>query len=207
MSQRSSTEQRIPPTHGVTLRRPGQGPQGERNLRGVSDWIVRDATVDDFEAWREVFASVAAEGLWIGAEDVPPAEDMRVAFEARVRDPDRLFLVADAGRVVGALKADFVLRGVLEPGMELAPEWRGRGVGSALMERCIAWAKEKGAHKLMLEVWPHNAPAFALYEKFGFVREGVLRRHWRRRNGELWDLVVMGLVLDNNAAGSPHSAS
>jgi len=30
---------------------------------------------------------------------------------------------------------------------------------------------------------------------FGFQREGLLRRHYRRRNGELWDTVVMGLPL------------
>jgi RimJ/RimL family protein N-acetyltransferase len=44
-------------------------------------------------------------------------------------------------------------------------------------------------------VWPHNDRAIALYEKLGFVEEGRLRRHYRRRNGELWDAVVMGLVL------------
>lgn len=176
-----------------------------RMVRRMSDWVVRDATPGDFDAWRAVFAEVAAEGCWIGAEQAPPADKMRPAFEARVEDPDRLFLVADAGRVVGALKADFVLRGVLEIGMELVPEWRGRGVGSALMDRCIAWAKGRDAHKIMLEVWPHNAAAIALYEKFGFVHEGRLRRHWRRQNGELWDLLVMGLILDADASGGPQS--
>lgn len=133
---------------------------------------------------------------------------MRPAFEARLQDPERLFLVAEAdGAVVGDLKGDFVLRGVLELGMALASEWRGRGIGSALMTRCIEWAREHGAHKIMLEVWPHNTAAIALYEKFDFQREGLLRRHWRRTNGELWDLFVMSLVLDNDAPGSPYSAS
>lgn len=170
----------------------------------MTDWVVRDATTEDFDAWRAVFAAVAAEGRWIGSEHAPPADTMRSAFEARVQDPNRLFLVADAGGVVGALKADFVLRGVLEPGMELLPPWRGRGVGSALMEGCVEWARAHDAHKIMLEVWPHNAAAIALYEKFGFVHEGRLRRHWRRQNGELWDLLVMGLVLDADAPGSSH---
>lgn len=81
----------------------------------------------------------------------------------------------------------------------------GPGAGSALMERCIAWAKEHDAHKIKLEVWPHNAAAIALYEKFGFVHEGRCRRHWRRANGELWDMLVMGLILDSDSPGSPHA--
>jgi RimJ/RimL family protein N-acetyltransferase len=32
-------------------------------------------------------------------------------------------------------------------------------------------------------------------EKFGFERQGVLRAHHRRQNGELWDTIVMGRLL------------
>jgi RimJ/RimL family protein N-acetyltransferase len=38
--------------------------------------------------------------------------------------------------------------------------------------------------------------ARALYEKYGFVQEGYLRRQYPRKNGEIWDAVVMGLLLD-----------
>lgn len=167
---------------------------------------MRDATRADFDEWRAVFAGVAAEGLWIGAEQAAPAESMRSGFRARVEDPNRLCVVAVAnGAVVGSLHGDFVLPGVWEPGMWIAPEWRGRGIGTALMDACLSWSARHGVHKLMLEVWPHNVAAIALYEKFGFEREGLLRRHWRRENGELWDLLVMGLVLDADAPGSPHA--
>jgi RimJ/RimL family protein N-acetyltransferase len=80
--------------------------------------------------------------------------------------------------------------------MQVARSHRGRGIGSALLEASIEWARQAGAHKVALEVWPHNEAAIALYEKFGFEREGYLRKHWRRRSGELWDSVVMGLVLE-----------
>jgi RimJ/RimL family protein N-acetyltransferase len=46
-----------------------------------------------------------------------------------------------------------------------------------------------------LEVWPHNTAAIALYRRVGFVEEGRKRRHYRRRNGELWDAVLMGMEL------------
>jgi RimJ/RimL family protein N-acetyltransferase len=63
------------------------------------------------------------------------------------------------------------------------------------MQRCVDWARDQGIHKLALQVWPHNDAAIRLYEKFGFEREGVLRAHYRRQNGELWDAIVMGLLL------------
>jgi putative acetyltransferase len=53
-----------------------------------------------------------------------------------------------------------------------------------------------------LELWPHNRAARRLYERAGFVEEGRRRRHYRRRSGELWDSVVMGLVLDETSPGS-----
>ena len=88
--------------------------------------------------------------------------------------------------------------------MAVIDGWRGRGVGSQLMEAALGWAKDQDAHKIELEVWPHNTGALRLYEKFGFVAEGRLRRHWRRANGELWDSIPMGLVLDETSPGSPH---
>lgn len=69
------------------------------------------------------------------------------------------------------------------------------------MDAAVGWARESGLHKLVLQVWPHNERARALYRKFGFVEEGYLRRHYRRRNGQLWDAVMMGLVLDESSLG------
>ena len=60
----------------------------------------------------------------------------------------------------------------------------------------------RAVHKVTLTVWPHNGRAIALYRKFGFEVEGRLVRHHRRRNGELWDVLSMGVVLDTSSSGS-----
>ena len=49
--------------------------------------------------------------------------------------------------------------------------------------------------KLELHVFPHNEAAIALYESFGFEREGYRKRHYRRRDGYV-DAILMALVLD-----------
>jgi RimJ/RimL family protein N-acetyltransferase len=157
---------------------------------------VRRARLGDVPAMTEQYAAVAAEGRWIGAEVVDPA-DRSDRLRASVAGADEGVFVAEVdGGLVGQISVSLRPYGVCELGMLVAAGWRGRGVGTALVRTGLDWAREAGAHKVALQVWPHNEAAIGLYRKFGFVEEGRLRRHYRRRNGELWDAVVMGLLLD-----------
>jgi ribosomal protein S18 acetylase RimI-like enzyme len=94
----------------------------------------------------------------------------------------------------GAEHADF--------GMAVAAAHRGLGVGGALLDAAVAWCRAAALSKINCQVWPHNGAALALYRSRGFLVEGRLRRHWRRRNGQLWDAITMGLVLDESSPGS-----
>jgi RimJ/RimL family protein N-acetyltransferase len=162
----------------------------------ATEVVVRPAREPDLDAIVELFAEVAAEGRWIGSEAPLDRDRRRRRLAETLVSQDAVMLVAEAGgRIVGELGMELARYGVAELGMLVADGWRGRGVGSALLREGIAWARGAGAHKVALQVWPHNAAAIALYEKFGFQREGLLRRHYRRRNGELWDAIVMGLLL------------
>ncbi|MDQ1444372.1 MAG: hypothetical protein QOI20_836 [Acidimicrobiaceae bacterium] len=188
------------------------------------DIVVRPAEAGDFDAWMDVFEQVAAEGKWIGTE-LPIDRDARQAgFERTLADDNAVNLLAvdrasvdrasaspsgegegeGEGQVVGHLFLAVAAYGVADLGMAILEQYRGRGVGSLLMAAGIEFARDHGAHKIALQLWPHNAGAQALYEKFGFEVEGRLRRHLPRRNGELWDAVVMGLVLDHDRPGSPY---
>jgi putative acetyltransferase len=151
---------------------------------------VRLARDEDRLPLARVFAAVAEERDAIGTE--PPVD---VEARAASWDLDGTFVAVGGGEVVGSLHVAHSSRGVGELGMALTREWRGRGVGSALMDAAIAWARAQGMHKLSLGVWPHNAAAIALYRKYGFVEEGRRIKHARRQSGELWDIVEMGLLL------------
>ncbi|HET9015160.1 MAG TPA: ribosomal protein S18-alanine N-acetyltransferase [Thermomicrobiaceae bacterium] len=65
----------------------------------------------------------------------------------------------------------------------VAPEHRGRGLGELLLVHLFDEALRRGAEWVTLEVRVSNAPAQALYEKYGFTRQGV-RRHYYSDNGE-----------------------
>jgi RimJ/RimL family protein N-acetyltransferase len=151
---------------------------------------VRAARDEDRLPMAVVFAAVAEERDGIGTE--PPVD-----IEARAASwtLDGTFVALAGTELIGSLHVGRSTHGYGEIGMAIAREWRGRGVGSALMVAGIDWARGQGLHKLSLSVWPHNAAAIALYRKYGFVEEGRHIKQYRRQSGELWDSVDMGLLL------------
>jgi len=158
---------------------------------------VRPAREEDIDAMVDLLAAVAEEGRWIGTEAPVDRERRRRRYAEDLQRDNTVVLVADAGgQLVGELGLILARYGVADLGMLVAAGWRQRGVGSALLRAGIDRARQAGAHKIALQVWPHNRAAIALYERFGFQREGRLRRHYRRRSGELWDAIVMGLPLE-----------
>ena len=54
--------------------------------------------------------------------------------------------------------------------MYLVPEARGKGIGKALMNKCIEFATENGYNQVYLETMPELSNAIHLYEKFDFKR-------------------------------------
>jgi len=158
----------------------------------MAAFTVRAATEADARAMAELFAAVAAERTGIASE--PPVDvGERAARFARTAGGS---LVAVAGaQLVGVIHVEASPHGFGELGMLVHRDWRGRGVGSALLREAIVRARGQGLHKLCLEVFAHNEAAIALYRKAGFVEEGRRARQYRRASGELWDAIVMGLAL------------
>jgi RimJ/RimL family protein N-acetyltransferase len=162
--------------------------------------VIRPAASADLDRVIDLLWTVAAEGLWLGTQ-IPFDRDVRRAAMADlVEGRGGALFVADAGNstepdVVGDISVGLASYGVADIGMLLAQSWRGRGLGTALLETGLEWAAGAGAHKAALEVWPHNEAGLALYRKMGFVEEGRKRRHYRRSNGEIWDAILMGRPL------------
>ena len=140
----------------------------------------------------ELFAAVAAERDGIATEPPVDVGDRAAVFAKSAAGT----LVAMAGdQVIGMIHVEASRHGFGEFGMLVDRDWRGRGVGAALVRAAIGLAREQGLHKLSLEVFAHNAAGIALYRKCGFVEEGRRIRQYRRASGELWDTIVMGQAL------------
>jgi RimJ/RimL family protein N-acetyltransferase len=158
----------------------------------VAEFQVRPARAQDARAMAQLFAAVAQERDGIATE--PPVDiDERTAVFARATDGAAVAVAG--GQLVGMITVEVSRHGFAQLGMLVARGWRGRGVGSALLQAVIDWARGRGLHKLCLEVFAHNTAAIALYRKAGFTEEGRRVRQYRRASGELWDSILMGLAL------------
>jgi putative acetyltransferase len=162
--------------------------------------LVRAAAEDDLDEVVDQTWVVAAEGRWLGTEVPFDRAARRQRLSSMLCAEFSTLLVADTGPeggpgIVGHISVSLAPYGVADIGMLVRDDWRGKGIGTALLAAAISWASAAGAHKIALEVWPDNTAALRLYRRAGFVEEGRKRRHYRRRNGELWDSVLMGLAL------------
>ena len=72
-------------------------------------------------------------------------------------------------------------------------EW-GRGIGSALLEKCISFAKDNEIEIINLDTRSDNFRAISLYKKFGFVKIGRMPA-FSKINGEYIDADLMYLDL------------
>jgi [ribosomal protein S18]-alanine N-acetyltransferase len=68
---------------------------------------------------------------------------------------------------------------------------QGRGVGRALLSENLRQVANAGAKAMFLEVAKDNAPALALYERFGFVKVGERAGYYRRADGTRATALVM----------------
>jgi RimJ/RimL family protein N-acetyltransferase len=158
----------------------------------MAEFGVRAARADDARAMAELFAAVAAEHDGIATE---PPVDVSEATAAFARSADGALVAVGDGTIVGMIHIEASRHGFGEFGMLVDRAWRGRGVGSALVQAAIDRARGQGLHKLCLEVFPHNTAALALYRKCGFTEEGRRVKQYRRASGELWDTIVMGRLI------------
>ncbi|HEX6490248.1 MAG TPA: GNAT family N-acetyltransferase [Gaiellaceae bacterium] len=172
----------------------------------MRDVIIRRARPADASALVELGRAVGAEpeGWLITAGDWRGRGDERRYLRAVRRSSQAAVFVAESdGEIVGRLSlvrdSHPASPHVADLGLMVAAGHRRRGIGRALLEQAVEWAKEERIEKLELHVFPHNEPAIRLYERFGFEREGVRRGHYRR-GGELLDAVLMAYRLDGSTS-------
>lgn len=155
--------------------------------------------LEHIAGFREALGSVARERAYLAHLDTPSLEWATDFITNTVAKDHAQFVAVEAGTVVGWCdilpnpRPGFQHSGSV--GMGVLREWRGHGLGEALLAACIEKASAKGLTRIELEVFSDNAPAIALYRKLGFVEEGLKRRA-RILDGRTQDLLVMARLKD-----------
>jgi putative acetyltransferase len=161
---------------------------------------VRPAEPADAAAIVALAQEVSAEPEgWMIWNEWRGAGDERRYLRAVRRHPDAAVFVAEIeGEIVGRLSlsrdAHPASRHVADLGLMVDARFRRRGVGRALLEAAVSWARRNDVSKLELHVFPWNTAAIALYESFGFEREGYRKGHYLRTDGYA-DAILMALAV------------
>jgi len=118
-------------------------------------------------------------------------------FRGLMRRPSAALFVAEVhGEVVGYSVAWYAADEAELGDLAVHPEWRGRGIGAALLRHNVSEAVRRDIRFVYLEVREGNAAARQLYESAGFEIVGVRRKYYAEPPE---DAVVMRLVLHDSA--------
>lgn len=176
-------------------------------LRDGREALLRAAQPEDAEALIRHVRMLLEDGAGqVGLPDelALTPEQEREWIRAHFEQPGWVAVLVEVdGQIAGLLHFEngprrrIAHRGTL--GMGVLRQYRGLGVGAALMRALIEWAeREPLLEKLCLAVLADNAPAMALYRKFGFVEEGRRKREIRRGDGDYVDDILMARFLDDS---------
>lgn len=157
---------------------------GKRDVRWerTDGYVLRLARREDVGAYLDGFEALDPEAARLtGSAPSYPREAVRDFFLRCVDDPTRydLLVIAPDGRVVGESvinEIDWEARSANFRICLFGPAARGRGLGTwaTCLTRDLA-LDELGLHRLSLDVFSINPRARHVYERAGFVVEGVLR--------------------------------
>jgi len=157
----------------------------------LRDLLIRHCEPEDYEAVHRVYSSPRAMAGTLGV----PFSWAQEVREELIRDGSFPLVACVGDEIVGQLTLSVYTgprtRHSGHFGIAVRDDWQGKGVGAALMEACLDLADNRlGLTRLDLRVYVDNAPAIALYKKFGFEIEGTNKR-FAYRNGEYVDAHVM----------------
>lgn len=166
--------------------------------------VVRSVTLDDAAAVLDFLrATAATTDQILSYPDEFPAtvEEERAKLAAMIDDPGALMIVAHhKDTTVGCASIGAHARRRMAHtaslGLSAAAAWRGRGVGTILMQVLLDWARaQPRIEKACLSVWETNAVGRRLYERLGFAYEGRRTGQCRQADGTYVDELFMGLWL------------
>jgi ribosomal protein S18 acetylase RimI-like enzyme len=153
---------------------------------------------EHIEGYAAAVDGVARERQYLAFLEGPPLERARAFVQANQERNLPHFVALVEGRVVGWCdiasleRPIFAHSGVL--GMGVIAEYRGNGIGNALLRSVLESAKARGLTRIELTVREKNLAALTLYRKVGFRVEGIKQKAVRL-DGEYENLIFMAVLF------------
>jgi len=135
---------------------------------------LRSARPDDAAAIIAAVRSSSQERSYVLMEVYGKDAPSQRAYIEQLDAEHNLFLVATVNeQLVGILALlDFLVCSLPGPclsvGVHIVRDWRGRGIGSAMLRYALRWAKEHRYHRLEADIFTTNERSVHLFDKAGF---------------------------------------
>jgi ribosomal protein S18 acetylase RimI-like enzyme len=167
--------------------RPARWPADEHGLANLSTDYVTDRIYrlhrEPFAFWlrEEVLAASRHRGFPSLATELP-----------KIRGAEHVVVAAAAGTILGIVVANLEAwnRRVRVEELHVAPLARRQGIGRALMDTVVAFARARGARCVWLETQAENHPAIQFYLRYGFRLCGLDERLYDPAAAGAADLAV-----------------
>ena len=156
--------------------------------------IIRQIEHKDIAGFHQTLESVASEGKYLLTIPPVPFENIEKFVLNNIKNKYAQYIAEVDGEIIGWADINpHVLKTkdhIGSLGMGVLSQFRGKGIGSQLLEKTIDHAWKQGLTRLELEVFSDNENAIALYKRFGYEIEGT-RKYARLYNGKYQHCVIM----------------
>lgn len=143
----------------------------------ASAFWIRSATTDDVEAMTRLLRELFSVETQF---DVDPEKQRRGLRQLLASSGARVLVAERRGRIVGMVTMQLVistaeggLSGLLED-LIVTSVHRRRGLGKALLEAAVNWARGQGATRIQLLADGHNVPAIIFYRKQDWLQTHMI---------------------------------
>ena len=167
----------------------------------MEEFDIREAAPKDAEKIIAYLAQVGGEtdNLSLPKEALPimTADEQKIIQSIKEEEHSVLYVVWKNGEIIGDASLSGFSRRMshrAEFGISVVKSEWGQGIGSALLQKIIDYAKEHTIELINLEVRSDNRRAIQMYEKFGFRKTGISPAYFKI-DGEYYDFDLMVLDL------------
>ncbi|MBX4263092.1 GNAT family N-acetyltransferase [Clostridium estertheticum] len=171
--------------------------------KGIT-WILRCPTKYDAIELSKLRVKIDGETENLDRESgeglLTPNDFQKLIYEDSIAKKT-IFLIAEVEhKIVGFTRCEGMklsrFRHKAEFGLCISKEYWGYGIGKILLQKVMMWAATVEIKKISLTVVQTNTKAIQLYKKYGFIEEGLLIKDRIHKDGNYYNTVMMGKLLD-----------
>jgi L-amino acid N-acyltransferase YncA len=170
-------------------------------LKDGSEILIRPLDPNDYDKLLEFFRNIPEEDRMFLKDDVANPETIKGWFKEF--NPEKVFpiVVLDGDKIIADCTLHRAVHGwskhVGEIRVVVSKNYQKKGIGIILLDELFHQAMRSGVEKMMALVPKSQEKVTKAFEKFGFIKEAILKDHIIDITGMKRDLIIMTRNVDD----------